>query len=288
MTSFTLVSLDDLREPNNDTMVYFVPIVLAFGFHLAVQYREPLAHHFIIGQLLMGCGMIAIICEKWDATLSEGVLITAKMNGVFVASILTSMVLYRIFFHPLRNIPGPIACKISMWTWPLTDWIGNRHHKIQQLHKKYGDLVRIGPREVSSADPSNLIHFYGPAGPSSKALRGPWYTAQSMIPHVHSLQNEPTIPMHNRRRRDWDPAFSMKALEGYKINIQRNADKLLDQIETIGKKGTVDLRECMMWFGFDVMGELGFGRSFGTLDSGKTSHEVHVSEILMTYTKLKS
>lgn len=100
-----------------------------------------------------------------------------------------------------------------------------------------------------------------------------------MIPHVHSLQNEPTLPEHNRRRRDWDPAFSTKALAGYHENIYRNADMLLDQIEKLSKKGPFDLKESLLCFGFDMMGELGFARSFGTLKDGKTSHVVHLVEL---------
>lgn len=82
-----------------------------------------------------------------------------------------------------------------------------------------------------------------------------------------------------RRRRDWDPAFSIKALAGYKSNIQRNAETLLDQVARLSRDGLVDIRECMMWFGFDVMGELGFGRSFGTLEAAKTSAVVHLVEL---------
>lgn len=34
-----------------------------------------------------------------------------------------------------------------------------------------------------------------------------------------------------------------------------------------------------MWFGFDVMGELGFGRWFDTLNAAETSPEVHLVEL---------
>jgi cytochrome P450 len=99
-----------------------------------------------------------------------------------------------------------------------------------------------------------------------------------MIPHVHSLQNEPTIPEHNRRRRDWDPAFSLKSLATYESNITRNMELLMEQIARLAAKGPVNVKECMLWFGFDVMGELGFGRSFGTLEAASTSEVVHLVE----------
>jgi cytochrome P450 len=63
-----------------------------------------------------------------------------------------------------------------------------------------------------------------------------------MIPHVHSLQNEPTIPEHNRRRRDWDPAFSLKSLATYEGNILRNMELLMDQITRLAGDGPVDVK----------------------------------------------
>ncbi|KAJ0107668.1 hypothetical protein J7T55_010274 [Diaporthe amygdali] len=203
----------------------------------------------------------------------------AGMLCLFAAVMAASITIYRVFFHPLRHIPGPVSCKISMWTWVHADWNGKRADIIRELHEKYGSVVRIGPREVSCTNPAAIPLIYGPTGPSSTFVRGPWYTAQSTMPDVHSLQNEPTLPEHSRRRRDWDPAFSIKALAGYKGNIQRNAETLLDQVARLSREGLVDIRECMMWFGFDVMGELGFGRSFGTLEAAKTSALVHLVEL---------
>ncbi|UZJ53652.1 hypothetical protein CBS101457_002972 [Exobasidium rhododendri] len=189
------------------------------------------------------------------------------------------MSVYRVLLHPLRKVPGPLSSKLSMWTWVLSDWFGSRAIKMQTLHRKYGDEVRVGPREISCSDPVALQIIYGPTGASAKSTRGPWYGAQSMIPHVHSLQNEPTIPKHNQRRRDWDPAFSLKSLATYEANILRNVDLLMEQLGNLAMKGSVDVKECLLWFGFDVMGELGFGRSFGALESGKTLHIVHLVEL---------
>ncbi|KAF2218795.1 cytochrome P450 [Elsinoe ampelina] len=200
------------------------------------------------------------------------------MTLVFLLTLTLSITTYRLLLHPLRHIPGPLSCKLTMWSWLPSDWTGTRARHIQAMHRRYGDIVRIGPREVSCADPAALSTIYGPSGPAAKCIRGPWYTGQSE-PHVHSLQNEPTLAEHNRRRRDWDAAFSVRALGTYKGNIRRNAGGLLGQIARLAGQGKVDVRECMMWFGFDVMGELGFGRSFGTVEAGRTSEEVHLVEL---------
>lgn len=269
----------DLFRPYSPLVVIALPVTAALALHAAVQIREPHAHHSVIFLGLVSLGTHSFVRHAWEIDNMAAMATVAGMLGLFATVLVASITSYRIFFHPLRHIPGPLSCKVSMWTWVYADWNGTRAHIIRELHEKYGNIVRIGPREVSCANPAAIPLLYGPTGPSSAFIRGPWYTAQSMLPDVHSLQNEPTLPEHSRRRRDWDPAFSIKALAGYKSNIQRNAETLLDQVARLSRDGLVDIRECMMWFGFDVMGELGFGRSFGTLEAARTSDVVHLVEL---------
>lgn len=264
--------------PYNPTVTVLTPIVCALGVHAGAQIKEPYAHHFVLGLVTSWAVLAYSLHNAWKIDYFESNMVVFKIFIIFLATIWTSMTLYRVFLHPLRNVPGPLSAKIRWWTWVLTDWFGNRAKRTQALHQKFGDEMRVGPREISCADPAALQIIYGPTGPSAKSTRGPWYGGQSMIPHVHSLQNEPTIPQHNLRRRDWDPAFSLKSLATYEGNILRNVDLLMDQIARLALQGPVDVKECLLWFGFDVMGELGFGRSFGVLKAGETSHIVHLVE----------
>lgn len=36
------------------------------------------------------------------------------------------------------------------------------------IHEKYGDIVRVGPNELSFADPKAIREIYGPGGSSQK------------------------------------------------------------------------------------------------------------------------
>lgn len=172
------VSIDDLRVPFNKYATLFIPASFALLFHLAVQYREPNAHHFLVGLVSTLAALTILLHDAWGITHGAAFGAGLSMFGVFTATIFTSMAIYRVFFHPLRNIPGQLSCKLSMWSWPLTDWLGRRQYKIQEMHKNLGDVIRIGPREVSCADPSALMTIYGPTGPAAKAIRGPWYEGE--------------------------------------------------------------------------------------------------------------
>lgn len=64
---------------------------------------------------------------------------------LYYSTILVSILVYRLSpFHPLAKYPGPIPCRISkLWmAWVSSD--GKQHKYYYELHKKYGDVVRIG------------------------------------------------------------------------------------------------------------------------------------------------
>lgn len=65
--------------------------------------------------------------------------------SAFYATILFCVIFYRLGpFHPLARYPGPIACKLSKFWMAYVAKKGIQHLYIQNLHGKYGDIVRIG------------------------------------------------------------------------------------------------------------------------------------------------
>jgi hypothetical protein len=72
-------------------------------------------------------------------------------------------VVYRLFFHPLSNVPGPWYAAISTfyefwWDAPKS---GRYMFKIEEMHKKYGPIVRINPWEIHINDPSFMDPLWG-------------------------------------------------------------------------------------------------------------------------------
>ena len=73
--------------------------------------------------------------------------------------------------------------------------------------------------------------------------------------------------LHDKRRRIWIPAFASKALEIYEVRIKTHVTLLEECLARYGES-PVDVTEVFAWFGFDVMGDLAFGRSFDMLREG--------------------
>ena len=66
----------------------------------------------------------------------------------------TQLLLYRLLFHPLRHFPGDKLSALTKWTW---DYHASDPAYLENLHAKYGRVVRICPNEVNSMIPTFVI-----------------------------------------------------------------------------------------------------------------------------------
>ena len=74
-------------------------------------------------------------------------LILAALNvfGLFWSTLIISILVYRASpWHPLAKYPGPLICKLSKYHLAFLSLRGKQYLYYSQLHKKYGDVVRIG------------------------------------------------------------------------------------------------------------------------------------------------
>lgn len=86
---------------------------------------------------------------------SKGTIITVVVILLFLR------VLYNLFLHPLRNIPGPFLARSSPF-WRLAKYFqGTWHDDILDLHNEYGQVVRISPGEVSFTNQDAIKAIYG-------------------------------------------------------------------------------------------------------------------------------
>jgi hypothetical protein len=88
-------------------------------------------------------------------------LVKASCLGVIVLAI---QYVIAYLSSPLKKIPGPSLAKFSN-LWRFYNHYGQTHIETQkELHKKYGDVVRLGPNTVSVADASLLKTIYSTRG----------------------------------------------------------------------------------------------------------------------------
>lgn len=62
----------------------------------------------------------------------------------FLTSVSTSIVVYRLAFHPLRHFPGPFWSKVTKAYGVVLSMNTRYAHGTAEMHNQYGDFVRIG------------------------------------------------------------------------------------------------------------------------------------------------
>lgn len=200
-------------------------------------------------------------------------------HGLFVILILPvlytfTVVLYRIYFHPLSKYPGPFLAKLTDCYLAYYAWRGDRHLEFYRAHKKYGQFVRLGPNLLSVNSASALKTIYGF---KSNVRKSDFYLAFPAKKGSESVHSTIDKQVHARKRRVLSHAFSesaIKSMERYVVANVDDACQVLRQVSAVqhivniekDEKGwlpAVDMGKWADYLTFDIMGDLAFGKSFG-------------------------
>jgi len=197
-----------------------------------------------------------------NLSLMNLAIVIAIISGVgFLAS--------RIFFHPLRHIPGPLLP--SLFAAPLfyQSVIGNRAKWIVQQHEKYGPVLRIAPNKVCVSSETGVKLIY-----SNKALKSHAYDTFKYR-DVKMCIGLLDVQRAHARRKAILPAFSRQNLLDMEPVIRRHLERFLGWLEKFDATNTpVDTFKWYRYLTFDVVTDIAFGQQIGML----TSEDSHFTE----------
>lgn len=113
------------------------------GYFIHGEHHMQAVRLFLL--LITSPTAICILLYRLDEHSSTTLAIqkTVVIMLSYLASLTASIFIYRIFFHPLRQFPGPLSGKSTK----LTHFVrllkaSNNYLQTDRLHKKYGDIVR--------------------------------------------------------------------------------------------------------------------------------------------------
>lgn len=140
----------------------------------------------------------------YSCALEQAFINTSGMMAIYLIALFSSIVIYRVFFHPLRHFPGPRSMAITKLAHVFRARKLDNHYQMDQLHRDFGDFVRTGPNELSIFTPQayNVLH-----GSQSKCTKAAWYDVLKPNHTMHSTRDK---AVHVRQKRVWDQAFSQK------------------------------------------------------------------------------
>lgn len=200
-------------------------------------------------------------------------ILSANKFLVLVFAILlhiTTTCIYRRFFHPLANIPGPFLPAVTKL---YQSYFNCRYYiEIERLHRKYGPVVRITPDEVhiaTNSDDYEKIYHVG-----SKYAKSPNFYNALCAPHssVCTASNE----MHKIKRGAMNPIFSRQRVLEVEAIVQDKVQKVISRLENsitntrIGDESGVDLHHAFRAVSVDVASEFSFANCYNFLDKNDT------------------
>lgn len=214
---------------------------------------------FVLG---IAVTITALQVQIFDVPLGHAHRLTSLMASAYAVGLFSSITLYRAFFHPLRQFAGPVAMKITKLAHVYQSYKLDNYLQLEELRKQYGEFVRTGPNELTifRPDAHTAIH-----GPQSKCKKAEWYDL--MYPSV-SLQTTRDKADHNRRRRIWDRAFSVKTINGYHPRVVAHLDEFERELAN-KQHQAIDVTDWFNFLSFDVMGDVSFGTEFNLVKTGK-------------------
>ncbi|MCJ1402024.1 hypothetical protein MMC11_005243 [Xylographa trunciseda] len=186
-------------------------------------------------------------------------------GGVFLLYIL-SVSIYRLYLSPLANIPGPRLAAVASCYEFYHEHVkhGRYEWKIRDMHKKYGPLVRISPREIHINDPDFYETLF-----TQKLDKDPVVVGQ--FGHALSTQATASSDLHRVRRAAISPFFSQ-------AKVTQLQSMITDKIEVLCRK----LSEChrtrepanmynlYRGLAVDIISEFAFNRSWDFLDKAES------------------
>ncbi|KAK7883698.1 hypothetical protein LTR67_010987 [Exophiala xenobiotica] len=178
-------------------------------------------------------------------------------------------------YFSLRSIPGPFAARLTDLYRALLVYRRDPHEVHLALHKRYGNVVRLGPDCVSVTGSSAYIRqIYG----IGKGLvKSDFYSVFQNIVNgrrAASLVAETDESAHAKSKRLIAHAYSLSTLVEYESLVDRTTDAFLHMLESrfaASNKSPgeiLDLGRYLQFYAFDVIGELTFSRRLGFIESG--------------------
>lgn len=212
----------------------------------------------------------------------------AITNSALLDGVLITVLFFCIYcirsYQRLSHIPGPRS-----WAWSVQPLFrlhlqGDIYDKFNELHQKYGPLVRIAPNTLLTADPDVLRRMSAARSPYT---RSDWFIAMRLNPGQDNVLSQRDENKHDDLRRRMSAGYSGKE----NLSLEKDIDDcVLELVNLVDKKYIsapgqklvpMDLAQKVQFFTSDIMSKLSFDAKFHDLrDDNDNLGYIHEIETL--------
>ncbi|KAL4864218.1 hypothetical protein BDV12DRAFT_205862 [Aspergillus spectabilis] len=169
--------------------------------------------------------------------------------------------IWRLYLSPIAHFPGPrLAALTSLYEAYYNNWLGGKYlYKIQEMHDRYGPIVRISPWDLHVGDPDFYDILYPSTTSGRRANKSPSLT--KFFGLDDSLFSTVDHDTHRMRRSALLPFFSPSYLRKLQPEIQERLDVLLKRMADLKDAGVPINANCIFAaFSNDMVQNLSFGQ----------------------------
>ncbi|KAF5350988.1 hypothetical protein D9756_008294 [Leucocoprinus leucothites] len=172
-------------------------------------------------------------------------------------------IIYQLWFHPLSRFPGPKLAAITKWYKGYYDLYvgGGLLEHIQELHERYGPVVRIGPNEIHFCSAQAYHQIYAP---------GSSYPKETFFYKGFGLNGmsfgETDFEAAKIRRDMLAPLFSRRSILKLERVVQDKVDLLVSNLAKYDGK-PADLYLAFRCTTLDIISSYSFSYTFNALNS---------------------
>ena len=187
---------------------------------------------------------------------------------VLALGIIAAYLLSNKYYNGLNKYPGHPLAAYTNW-WRFFENLTRKTEKTHiALHRKHGDIVRLGPNVLSFADPRAIKTIYGLNKGMTKSDFYPVQQAVAKGVRLQSLFSTKNEDYHAKYRRCVNNAFAMSSLVGYEPLVDSTTDTFIEQTQQrycdTGK--SCNFSRWLQFFAFDVIGDLTWSKRLGFVE----------------------
>lgn len=197
----------------------------------------------------------------WSTTSIVAFLVSAAAVHFLLSAIYT--------WSRLRKVPGPFLASFSHW-WALSAVTGGQEPWVYDaLARKYGHLIRVGPRLLLTDDPDVLRRM---SGTRSHYGKDESYLSAVRHPDYHTMFSTLDTSAHDAIKAQLANPYGGRETLGMEPIVDDMVNALLQNLRNKTSQGAgpstiINFATVVSYFTMDTITRINFGKVMGFLET---------------------